>query len=278
MGAMSAIGTAAGPSLGGLVLAHLGWTAVFLLNVPIGLLALVLVGVAMDADRENPREKKMTSHGAFSMARDPRFRAALATNALVSAVVMATLVVGPFYLSRAMGLDAAAMGLALSLGPIVVALANIPAGRIADSYGTDAITLAGLAGMALGCSLLFVLPTALGVGAYVGPVAVLTLGYSLFQTANNTAVMKDMPANRRGAAAGMLSLSRNVGLIGGASVMGWVFALAVGGSDAASAASHDVARGMRVTFALAALSIAVAMALAARSRRSQHEAICSSRV
>ena len=41
LGTMSAIGTTLGPSLGGVLIAGIGWRAVFLVNVPVGLLALV---------------------------------------------------------------------------------------------------------------------------------------------------------------------------------------------------------------------------------------------
>ena len=44
----------------------------------------------------------------------------------------------------------------------------------------------------------------------------MTAGYALFQTANNTAVMADVPPDRRGVVSGMLNLSRNLGLITGA--------------------------------------------------------------
>ena len=62
------------------------------------------------------------------MFRDPALSASLAMSALVSTVMMATLVVGPFYLSRALGLDAALVGLVLSVGPLVVG-ADRRAGR-----------------------------------------------------------------------------------------------------------------------------------------------------
>jgi uncharacterized membrane protein len=47
------------------------------------------------------------------MFRDPVLSAGLAMSALVSTVMMATLVVGPFYLSRGLGLEAV-VGLVLS--------------------------------------------------------------------------------------------------------------------------------------------------------------------
>ena len=63
----------------------------------------------------------------------------------------------------------------------------------------------------------------------------------------------------------MLNLSRNLGLITGASVMGAVFAFASGTSDMAAAHPEDVAIGMRITFAVAATLIVVALVFAMQS-------------
>jgi hypothetical protein len=92
---------------------------------------------------------------------------------------------------------------------------------------------------------------------------VTTVGYALFQTANNTAVMADVRPDRRGVISGMLNLSRNLGLITGASVMGAVFALASGRIDLAGAPAEAVATGMQITFAVAAALIVLAIAIAA---------------
>jgi hypothetical protein len=63
----------------------------------------------------------------------------------------------------------------------------------------------------------------------------------------------------------MLNLSRNLGLITGASGMGVVFALAVGTSDVATAGPADVASGMQTTFAVAATLIAIALVFGMKS-------------
>jgi predicted MFS family arabinose efflux permease len=68
--------------------------------------------------------------------------------------------------------------------------------------------------------------TTLGISSYHAPIVVVTAGYALFQAANNTAVMTNIRPDQRGVISGMLNLSRNLGLITGASVMGAVFALA----------------------------------------------------
>ncbi|MBX9634311.1 MAG: MFS transporter, partial [Magnetospirillum sp.] len=161
LGTMSAIGTALGPSLGGLLIAGLGWRAVFLVNVPLGILTFLFAYATLPADGTRAKTGRAgfdamgTLLLAFTLAayalamtigrgsfgplnltlllaavfglglfvyaqarvaspliqlaifRDSGLSASLAMSALVSTVMMATLVVGPFYLSRALGLAAA---------------------------------------------------------------------------------------------------------------------------------------------------------------------------
>jgi MFS family permease len=197
--------------------------------------------------------------------RDQMLSASLVMNAIVSTVMMATLVVGPFYLARALGLDAALVGLVTSIGPIISTLTGIPAGRIVDRFGAPFMVLVGLVEMAAGSFGLSTLPGLFGVSGYVAAIAVLTPGYQLFQAANNTAVMLDIPADRRGVISGMLSLSRNLGLITGASLMGAVFAFASATTDVSSAPPEAIAMGMRTTFAVATILLLVAIAIAVGS-------------
>jgi EmrB/QacA subfamily drug resistance transporter len=320
LGTMSAIGTALGPSLGGVLIVGLSWRAIFLINVPLGVLTFLLAQRYLPVDRQGPKTDRagfdlmgtlllaltlaayalaMTigrgSFGLLNMAlllaaifgvglfalaearaasplirstmfRDPVLSASLAMSALVSTVLMATLVVGPFYLSLALGLDAALVGLVLSVGPLVVALSGVPAGRIADRFDPQRITIVGLIGMAAGSFILSIMPATLGIPGYIAPIVVITVGYALFQTANNTAVMTDIPRDQRGVISGMLNLSRNLGLITGASFMGAVFAFASATIDITAARPEAVATGMRITFAVAVILIVVALAIGIGSR------------
>ena len=161
LGTMSAIGTALGPSLGGILISGISWQAIFLVNVPLGLLTLIFAYRYLPAERQRSKygsisfdsigtlllvltltayalamtsgrgnfgalnailllaaflgvgifvfnEAKSTSPliqlGIF---RESQLSVGLAASALVSTVLMATLVVGPFYLSRSLGLDTA---------------------------------------------------------------------------------------------------------------------------------------------------------------------------
>lgn len=244
LGTMSAIGTALGPSLGGVLIAGLGWRAIFLINVPLGILIVVL------ARRYLPLFVRIETRAAsplirMALFRNPVLSAGFATSLMVSTVLMATMVVGPFYLALTLKLNTAEVGLVMSVGPVVAALTGIPAGRMADRVGTHRMTVAGLIVIATGAFALSVLPATLGVAGFLVPIIFVTGGYAVFQTANNTGVMAAFGTERRGVISGLLNLSRNLGLISGASFMGAVFALT----------------GMRATFAVAGTLIMVAMAI-----------------
>ncbi len=320
LGTMSAIGTALGPSLGGVLLAGLGWPAIFLINVPLGILTLLLAYRYLPIDRQGrPKTDRASfdtmgtlllaltlaayalamtigrgSFGPLNMAlllaavfggglfglvetraasplirlamfRNPVLSAGFAMSTLVTTVVMATLVVGPFYLSGALALDAAPIGLVMSSGPIVAALTGVPAGRLVDQFGAHPVSIVGLIGMSVGCAILPMVPTTFGVPGYIAPLIVITAGYALFQAANNTAVLTDIRPDQRGVISGMLNLSRNLGLITGASVMGAVFAHGSAASNFITAPSEAVAAGMRITFIVASVLVVAALAVAVGS-------------
>jgi Na+/melibiose symporter-like transporter len=71
--------------------------------------------------------------------------------------------------------------------------------------------------------------------------------------------MRDVGREQRGVTSGLLNLSRKLGLITGASLMGAIFALAARTSDMAAAPPAVVASGMRATFAVAAALLAAAL-------------------
>jgi len=320
LGTMSAIGTALGPSLGGVLISVFSWRAIFFINLPLGLLALYLSWRYLPDIRPAPAVARagfdvkgtlvltltlaayalaMTpGHGSpgllnvvlllsaffgvvifvliearvpsplirLALFRDPLLSAGFAMSALVATVMMATLVVGPFHLSRALGLDAVLVGVVMSVGPLVAALTGVPAGRRVDRFGAQRMTVAGLAGMAAGSLLLAVMPPRFGIPGYLVPLALITASYALFQAANNTAVMTDIAPEQRGVISGMLNLSRNLGLVTGASAMGAVFAFASKSHDIMTASAEAVATGTRITFALATVLILMALVIAVGGR------------
>ena len=205
LGTMSAVGTALGPSLGGVLIAGLGWRAIFLVNVPLGVVALR--ARASPPARRSPRHAAgrrgfdrvgtlllaltlaayalaMTiGRGSFGplnaallLARpaapacscSPRARAA---SPLIRLAMLRdpALTRGPrderarldrddgdaggrpvLPVARRSGSTRRAVGLVLSVGPLVAALTGVPAGRIVDRFGAPRHDLVGLVGMAAG--------------------------------------------------------------------------------------------------------------------------------
>ena len=319
LGTMSAVGTALGPTLGGLLIGGFGWRSIFLVNLPLGIVAFVLAQHHLPADRQSHSTARFDAIGTLLLAlslaayalamtlgrghfgtlnmallmaaaagtglfvfsqtrvasplvqlaafRDPALGASLATNVLVATVIMATFVVGPFYLSQSLGLSAARVGMVMAIGPTIAILGGVLAGRVVDRWGAASTVVVGLVAMAAGAIALALLPILFGVVGYIAAIAILTPGYQLFQAANNTAVMLDVPADQRGVVSGLLSLSRNLGLVTGASAMGAVFAFAAGTTDITTARPGAVATGLQATFAVAALLIAAALAITVASQR-----------
>jgi MFS family permease len=187
-------------------------------------------------------------------------------SALVMTVMMTSLVVGPFYLTRGLGLTVGQAGLAMSAGPLVAALFGVPAGRLVDRLGAKKITAVGLAIMTLGAGVMSMMSIRQGVFGYVAPLGLITLGYSLFQVANNTALMKHAAPEQRGVISGMINLSRNLGLITGASAMGALFMLAANADDIKLATAEAISNGMRVTYLAAGVLVAIALVMTIRSR------------
>ena len=315
LGTMSAIGTASGPTLGGVLIQTFGWRAVFLILIPLGIVNLALIKkyipthksdvqfnikkidwtgtffltltlvcytLAMTTNNEFPSKRTLilllfaaigTCVFVYSQTKvqsplvqlalfkDRNLNISLIINSFVSNVMMATLVIGPFYLSLGLGLGEIVVGFLLSVGPIISILSGIPSGRIVDRFGAAIIITTGLVIMTLGSFALSILPNQYGVVGYVIAIAILTPGYQLFQASNNTSVMMGADDNQRGVISGILNLSRNLGLITGASVMGALFAYAVGTSNFEIAEMNDISKGMNITFITAGILMLIAAVL-----------------
>lgn len=320
LGTMSAIGTALGPSLGGALIFGFGWRAMFLINLPVGLLAFILAYRYLPAPAQAPQKERarfdylgtlllgltlasyalsMTlGRGDFgwlnlllllcaalgiglfvwvenrtvsplihlAMFRQPGLSAGLTMSLLVMAVMMTTLVVGPFYLTQGLGLAVEQAGLAMSAGPITAAVVGVPAGRLVDKLGAQKMTAVGLIILATGAGAMSMMSIRQGVLGYVASLCVITLGYALFQVANNTALLKDATPERRGLISGMINLSRNLGLITGASAMGALFMFASNTADINVAEAAAVTVGMHFTYGAAALLALAALGIALGGR------------
>ncbi|WP_411751622.1 MFS transporter [Serratia sp. (in: enterobacteria)] len=312
LGTLSAVGTALGPTLGGVLIAGFGWQSIFLINLPLGSVALfyiyrylpktdpqrvtkqggfdfvgmvllgltlalfslamtlghghfgslnslLLLGTVVAASAFVWVERKVANPLLqLAMLRQPILSSGLLTNMLVSTVIMTSFVVGPFYLAHGLSLAPQQVGLAMSAGPLIAALAGVPSGYLVDRFGAPQMISLGLLGVCLGALALSMMSPAQGVLGYILPICLITAGYALFQAANNTAVIKQVGVERRGVASGLLNLARNLGFIIGASAMGGIFALA----SSASNMRLGSATGLQLTYLVAAVLAGLGLLMA----------------
>ncbi|MEG0002996.1 MAG: MFS transporter [Comamonas sp.] len=270
LGTMSAIGTALGPSAGGLLIGALGWRSAFALLTMLGagLLLLALTALAGTKDRASATRAPL----ALGLLRDRAVATPLAMNLLVGAVMMATLVVGPFFLAFGLGLTEAQTGLVMATGPVAAALSGVPAGRITDRIGAQASLRAGLALAAAGLCGFALLPAAIGVPGYMLALVLVTPGFQLFMAGNNTAVMRAAPEAHKGLLSGLLGLSRNLGFMLGASLLPLLFAALLGADGLAHSSRQAMEQAFATTF-LATAGLCLLSLLLALRRQAAHRGI-----
>lgn len=255
LGTVTAAGTAAGPAIGGVLLGIGGWPTVFLAMIPLPVAAL-LVGLIVGGSRQRRRP----SESGDEQATEPRGLLATGAglNLIVGMVMMSTLVIGPYFLTGALGLGPGRVGLVMAVAPVTSIFAGVLAGSLVDRGDAARLVPLGLGIMVIGAIALALLPSILGVFGYLVGTVTLAPGYQLFMAANNTQIMSGVSAAFRGTASGVLGLSRNLGLLAGTLVLGSLFAAIATNGDVGLSAPEQLEMGMRVTFGGAAAILAVA--------------------
>jgi DHA2 family multidrug resistance protein-like MFS transporter len=197
-----AAGTLLGPALGGLLTGSLGWPYVFLLPLPLALLALSQSGRLPELPPQGGDLKRLLASKGFLLA--------LLGTVLYFAHTLGTTLALAFFLAGE-GLGPEAVGSLLLLSPLQLLLLGAWAGRRADREGYGVVVawgarllLAGGVGLAA-LAYFFPLP-----GALLG-LLFLGVGRALFQAANNAQVLSLAPKGEEALASGALSVARVLG-------------------------------------------------------------------
>lgn len=131
LGTVSAIGTALGPSLGGLMIPLSGWRGIFWMQMPLAILALVLAVLFLPRDAGGNHAKA----GSLWSVMNKSLLLNLVVNVIVAGTMMTTLLVGPCYISLALALPVSQVGVVMAIGPVISIFSGVPAGRLVDAWG-----------------------------------------------------------------------------------------------------------------------------------------------
>jgi len=178
----------------------------------------------------------------------------------------------PFYLELVKGYSPAQVGLLMMVVPALMGLVSVYVGKLSDRFGPRWIIFLGLVILVPGFWAVSTLKVETTVLEYILRMALVGIGFGIFQTPNNIAIMGAAPREHLGVASGLLALSRSLGQSTGLPFFGAVFsalALAKGGLSGTigitTASPEALVRGINGAFRLAALLVLIPVILAAWS-------------
>lgn len=196
----------------------------------------------------------------------------MSTNLLMAFLVFIVLSGGfilPFFLQNVLGYSTEMVGLLMMANPIAMGLVSPLAGSLSDKFGSRVISLVGLLVLVVACLGIATLHqgiTPLGIILRLVP---LGIGFGMFQSPNNSAIMGAAPRDRLGVASGLTSLSRTLGSTTGLPLIGSIFTAQVlsrgllkAGEDVTAAPASALVSGIAGTYQIAVFFIGASILLA----------------
>lgn len=226
--------------------------------VSTALLGLTLISLLMFIRQQNSTKYPLLN---LSIVRDYRFSLSFIVNFMVSTAVMTSLVIGPFYLTVALNLNISAAGLVMAISPIFVAITSFIIGRTLIEKNTSSTVTIGLLLLTTGTTLFANLDISFGVLGYIACLAFTAIGYGTFTSSNNTQIMNLVTSNQGGQVSGLLNLSRNLGLLTGATLMSALFELNTHTSVTGTFTAKLAELGLNRVYVVATVLLCIALVL-----------------
>lgn len=270
-GSFVAMGSMFGPAFGGLILGKFSWNMIFLLNVPIGLLALVLAMKILPRTQNDGQKRldikgsllfmffvsslylgvKLLQQGmdkywegllifgvAFIMGfifvkverheKRPMLELSLFKNKLFTISVLCSFLsffaissnnfIQPFYLQKVLEISPTITGMIMMTYPIVMFMVAPLSGYLSDKIGSEILGFIGLSISSSGLMVMSFVGENTPLGVFLGGVAMIAFGTSLFQSPNTSLIISTVPKNKLGTAGSINGLVRNLGMVFGISV------------------------------------------------------------
>ena len=233
MGAVMAGSAAAGPAIGGLIIASFSWRALFLVNLPLLLLSWLLQPPALRAQASSGRTA--SAGFGFGLLRSGGFAAGAAIIALQNLAMYALMFQIPFLFRATTGPDERQIGFAIMALAATMALSSPVGGWLAERVGVRRIAFAGGMLGAIGIAALTMLD-AYSFSTVAGWVVLVGAGIGISTGPSQAAALSAIDPAVSGTASAMMSLLRYVGGITGTTILSIAL-----GETASDLGRHDVA-------------------------------------
>lgn len=194
------------------------------LSLSLPLLLLLLVAGRLFVRSQLRKENPILP---FDLLRIPIFSFSVATSICSYVAQMSALVALPFFLQQGLGRSAVDTGLLMMAWPLVTIFTAPLAGRLVERIHAGWLGGVGLLTMALGLYFCSRLMPDDSTAKVVGALLLSGVGFSFFQSPNNSILVASAPPSRSGSASGMQGTARLVGQTSGAALVAALFRLYV---------------------------------------------------
>ena len=232
-----AVSSAAGPTIAAAILSIASWKWLFLINVPLGIIALLLAMRFLPPNGSRASKPRFDLPSAVMNAltsrqlslpvpllpvdllRIPLFSLSICTSVCSFCAQMLAMVSLPFYLQTVLGRSEVETGLLLTPWPLATMVMAPLAGYLIERVHAGLLGALGLFIMAAGLFSLVLLPASPADINIIWPMILCGAGFGLFQSPNNHTIITSAPRERSGGASGMLGTARLLGQSSGAALV-----------------------------------------------------------
>jgi len=195
------------------------------------------------------------------MLKEPPFVISLFTNFLISSVVMISLIIGPFYLTLALQLSIVETGFVMIASPVTVAVFAFLSGKLTNKINLDNLVLVGITFITFGAVWMTQITVTDGTIGYLIGLVIMGAGYATFTSANNTLTMLKVDSSNKGLFSGILGLSRNLGLMIGATLSSNLYSFITGLSRQVEPSPILLSDGVNMVYYVALLVLLAALSI-----------------
>jgi DHA2 family multidrug resistance protein-like MFS transporter len=172
----------------------------------------------------------------------------------------------PFSFQIVMGRTPLEIGIMMLPWLLAAAAIAQVAGRLADRYGTAALSAVGLGIFTIGLGLLVVVPAHASMLDVMWRMLIAGIGYGTFQSPNNRAIQGSAPRERAGGAQGLQATARLAGQTIGATIVALIFGLSGHAGNAVDAGAVTTAMLAGVGFGVVSVLASLVRGTAPRLR------------
>ncbi|AMO28640.1 MFS transporter [Lactiplantibacillus plantarum] len=233
-------GFVAGPALGGFLLQQFAWNAIFMINIPLGIIAIILGHLFLPKNHGRQQATKLDGWGAgilfiitlaltlyfiylekqrknallpLSIFKNRTFSLALLVGMLIPLINALFSFIFPLYLQDYLNWSVGTTGILMLIFPLIMAIAAPLGGWLSDLFSQQLVLLTGLVLIIITQIGFLFLDSHTSLTLIISLLISNGIGTGFFIAPNNTLLISVVPQNQLGVAGSLQSLGNNIGNI-----------------------------------------------------------------